>query len=37
MLARAKLAIGEHEAWVKRHFTDAEVKVLLELLSRIHE
>jgi DNA-binding MarR family transcriptional regulator len=37
MLARAKLAIGEHEAWVKRHFSDAEVKVLIELLSRIHE
>ncbi|GMM61961.1 MarR family winged helix-turn-helix transcriptional regulator [Novosphingobium pituita] len=37
MLARAKLAIGEHEAWVKRNFSDAEVKTLIALLSRIHE
>lgn len=37
MLARAKKAIGEHEAWVKSRFTDREVKQLIELLSRIHE
>lgn len=36
-LADAKKAIGEHEAWVKSRFTDAEVKTLLELLGRIHE
>lgn len=37
MLARAKTAIGEHEAWVKSRFSDREVKLLLELLARIHE
>ncbi len=37
MLSRAKFAIAEHEAWVKRHFSDKEVKLLLELLARIHE
>jgi DNA-binding MarR family transcriptional regulator len=37
MLARAKSAIGEHEAWVKSRFSDREVKLLLELLARIHE
>lgn len=37
MLARAKQAIGEHEAWVKSRFSDKEVKLLIELLSRIHE
>lgn len=37
MLARAKSAIGEHEAWVKSRFSDKEVKQLIELLSRIHE
>lgn len=37
MLARAKTAIGEHEAWVKGRFTDKEVRQLIELLSRIHE
>jgi len=37
MLARAKTAIGEHEAWVKSRFTDKEVRQLIELLSRIHE
>lgn len=36
-LADAKRAIGEHEAWVKSRFTDAEVKTLVELLARIHE
>ena len=37
MLARAKLAIGEHEAWVKSRFSDKEVRLLLDLLARIHE
>ena len=37
MLAEAKLAIREHENWVKSRFTDAEVKTLVELLARIHE
>ncbi len=37
VLAEAKLAIREHENWVKSRFTDAEVKTLVELLSRIHE
>ena len=37
MLARAKQAIGEHEAWVKSRFSDKEVRQLIELLSRIHE
>lgn len=37
MLAKAKRAIGEHEAWVKSRFTDKEVRQLTELLSRIHE
>ena len=37
VLAEAKKAIGEHEAWVKSRFTDKEVKVLMEMLSRIHE
>ena len=36
-LAEAKLAIREHENWVKSRFTDAEVKTLVELLARIHE
>lgn len=37
VLAQAKLAIREHENWVKSRFTDAEVKALVELLARIHE
>ncbi|MDE2562461.1 MAG: MarR family transcriptional regulator [Sphingomonadales bacterium] len=37
VLAEAKKAIGEHEAWVKSRFTDREVKQLLEMLARIHE
>ncbi|MFM2302579.1 MAG: hypothetical protein RLZZ84_2315 [Pseudomonadota bacterium] len=37
MLARAKKAIGEHEAWVKSRFSDKEVRQLTELLSRIHD
>jgi len=37
MLARAKTAIGEHEAWVKSRFNDKEVRLLIDLLARIHE
>ena len=37
MLARAKIAIAEHEAWVKSRFSDNEVRLLLDLLARIHE
>lgn len=37
MLARAKEAIAEHEAWVKGRFTEREVKLLIDLLARIHE
>lgn len=37
MLAKAKLAIGEHDAWVKSRFSDKEVRQLIELLSRVHE
>jgi DNA-binding MarR family transcriptional regulator len=37
MLARAKVAIAEHEAWVKGRFNDKEVRLLIDLLSRIHE
>lgn len=36
-LSDAKKAIGEHEAWVKSRFTDKEVKLLVDLLARIHE
>jgi DNA-binding MarR family transcriptional regulator len=37
MLARAKTAIAEHEAWVKGRFSDREVRLLIDLLARIHE
>lgn len=37
VLAKAKLAIREHENWVKSRFSDAEVRTLVELLARIHE
>jgi DNA-binding MarR family transcriptional regulator len=37
VLAAAKRAIQEHEAWVKSRFTEAEVNTLMELLARIHE
>lgn len=37
MLARAKLAIREHEQWLKSRFSSQEVKVLIELLTRIHQ
>ncbi|KUO50803.1 MAG: MarR family transcriptional regulator [Sphingomonadales bacterium BRH_c42] len=37
MLGTAKVAIAEHENWLKARFTDAEVAHLIELLTRIHE
>lgn len=37
ILAKAKKAIAEHEAWVKSRFTAKEVKQLVEMLARIHE
>ncbi|WP_068074679.1 MarR family winged helix-turn-helix transcriptional regulator [Novosphingobium lentum] len=37
VLAKAKTAIREHEAWLKARFSDKEVKLLLDLLARIHE
>lgn len=37
VLARAKLAIGEHEAWLKSRFSDKEVRLLLDLLARIYD
>lgn len=36
-LADAKDAINEHERWLKSRFTDREVEMLIEMLSRIHE
>lgn len=36
-LKTAKIAIAEHEQWLKSRFTEKEVKQLIELLSRIHE
>jgi len=36
-LGVAKLAIQEHEKWLKSRFTDKEVGQLIEMLSRIHE
>lgn len=36
-LAVAKTAIAEHEEWLKSRYTAAEVKKLIELLSRLHE
>ena len=35
-LATARRAIGEHEAWLHRRFTKAEVATLVALLARIH-
>ncbi|MBO9711705.1 MarR family transcriptional regulator [Sphingomonas sp.] len=35
-LARAKLAIGRHEDWLKSRFTEAELAALLSFLKRIH-
>ena len=37
ILERAKLAIRDHEAWLKSRFTEREVSKLIELLTRIHE
>jgi DNA-binding MarR family transcriptional regulator len=37
MLAVAKEAIREHEAWLKSRFTDKEIEKLIEMLARIHE
>jgi DNA-binding MarR family transcriptional regulator len=36
MLQTAKLAIAEHETWLKSRFSDKEVETLIELLTRIH-
>jgi DNA-binding MarR family transcriptional regulator len=36
-LKNAKIAIQEHESWLKSRFTDKEVGLLIEMLSRIHE
>lgn len=37
VLVTAKAAIQEHESWLKSRFTDKEVDLLVEMLSRIHE
>jgi DNA-binding MarR family transcriptional regulator len=37
ILERAKLAICDHEAWLKSRFTEDEVSKLIEMLTRIHE
>ena len=36
-LVQAKDAIREHERWLKSRFTDKEIDVLIEMLTRIHE
>lgn len=36
MLARARTAIAEHEAWLKARFSAAELRVLEEMLARIY-
>jgi DNA-binding MarR family transcriptional regulator len=36
-LVQAKDAIREHERWLKSRFTDKEIEVLIEMLTRIHE
>jgi len=36
-LATAKLAIQQHEAWLKARFTEKEVATLIALLTQIHE
>jgi DNA-binding MarR family transcriptional regulator len=36
-LAKAKLAIREHEAWLKSRFTAEEIDKLVEMLARIHD
>lgn len=35
-LSRAKVAINEHEQWLKSRFSEKEVEQLLEFLIRIH-
>jgi DNA-binding MarR family transcriptional regulator len=37
VLAKAKDAIGAHEAWLKARFSPREVTQLIEMLARIHE
>ncbi|MBU6206847.1 MAG: MarR family transcriptional regulator [Alphaproteobacteria bacterium] len=37
ILATAKKAIAAHEAWLQSRFSKREVKLLMELLARIHE
>lgn len=36
-LTSAKVAIQEHEKWLKSRFKKKEVEMLIEMLSRIHE
>ncbi len=36
-LSSAKVAIAEHENWLKSRFTKREVEQFVEMLSRIHE
>ena len=36
-LATAKMAIQQHEAWLKARFTEKEVATLIALLTQIHE
>ncbi|WP_241233597.1 MarR family winged helix-turn-helix transcriptional regulator [Altericroceibacterium xinjiangense] len=36
-LDEAKSCIVAHEAWLKRRFTPDEVKILVEMLARIHD
>lgn len=36
-LGKAKLAIGEHENWLKSRFTAEEIDKLVEMLARIHD
>lgn len=36
-LAVAKVAIAEHESWLKNRFTAKEIEQFIEMLNRIHE
>lgn len=36
-LAKAKVAIHEHESWLKSRFTPEEIDKLVEMLARIHD
>ena len=36
-LEKARVCIGEHEAWLKGRFTENEIDKLVEMLARIHE